>query len=115
MTANELARKVRDILDDKKGEAIRLLDIHELSSLADIFIVVTGNSAPHLKGLFNAVQRGLKEEGIRAFRASAEPDSRWLVLDYLDVVIHIFDQESRTYYGIEDLWKEAPEIALPRQ
>lgn len=110
MNTIERANHACGILDEKKGESIRMLDVSELSSLSDVFVIVTGTSPPHLRALFDAVQRGFKDRGEQVYRRCGEAGSGWLVLDYVDFVIHIFDPEKRTYYGIEDLWKEAPEI-----
>lgn len=77
--------------------------------MTDYYIVVTGGSPPHLKALFDEVQQVLKhEDGIHCYRRSGNAESGWLVLDYVDVVIHIFSRENREYYAIEDLWRGAP-------
>ncbi|MFC1452824.1 ribosome silencing factor [Verrucomicrobiota bacterium] len=106
----DLAGKARDILDGKQGRDLLLLDVRGLSSVTDYYLIVSGSSPPHLKALFAEVQRRLKDEGVRCFRKAGLPESGWLVLDYIDVVIHIFSAQARSYYAIEDLWKEAPRV-----
>lgn len=89
------------------------MDVAEHSSITDYFLVVSGSSPPHLKALFQVVQRDLKDRDVRCHRKSGTPDGGWMVLDYIDVVIHIFLEELRTYYAIEELWNQAPRVALP--
>lgn len=69
-------------------------------------MVVTGSSSPHLKALFNDILTVLKKEDIYCYRRTGAPEQGWLVLDYVDVVIHIFSAQAREYYAIEDLWQE---------
>ncbi len=108
--AYALVMKAIAILSDKKGEDITAIDVSEVSSLSDYVILVSGASPPHLKAMFNDVQRILKQDGILAFRRNGTPESGWMVLDYVDVVIHIFLNETRQYYALADLWPEAPRL-----
>jgi ribosome-associated protein len=101
-------------LDDKKGENIALRDLQGVSEVMDYSIVVSGSSPPHLKALSAQVERVLKENGTRCYRKAGDPVSGWIVLDYIEVVIHIFETSMREYYAIEELWGEAPQIKLPR-
>lgn len=104
----ELAGRAREALAAKKGEGIRLFDVRGVSAVTDFVLTVSGTSAPHLKALSEAVRRGLKDEHVSCYRHAGTPDSGWIVLDYLDVVIHIFSHPARRYYAIEDLWKGCP-------
>lgn len=79
--------------------------------MTDYTLIVTGNSEPHLRAIFEDVQVKLKKEGLHAYRKSHDLGSGWLVLDYVDVVIHIFSQEIRDYYALESLWADAPQVA----
>ena len=101
---------IRKALDDKKGEAIRILDVRKLSSVTDYYLLVTGTSPPHLKALAEEVDRVLKGRGTRCFRTSGTAESGWIVADYFDVVLHIFTQEQRDYYALETLWADAPRV-----
>jgi len=107
------AEAARDALDDRKAEDVRLLDLRGASAVTDFVMVATGNSAPHLKALSNAVMRRLKDGGEHCYRHAGQPEGGWLVLDYIDVVIHIFSREARMYYAIEDLWPDAPRRERP--
>ena len=74
----------------------------------DYALVITGTSPPHLQALFEGIQLGLKKDGVQVYRKSGDSDSGWMVLDYVDVVIHIFGSETRDYYAIEALWEAPP-------
>jgi ribosome-associated protein len=106
-----LAEKARAALDAKKGQNMVLLDVRESSGITDYCLIVSGSSAPHLKALANGVQRALKEDGVSSYRKAGAPQSGWMVLDYLDLIIHIFSREAREYYALEDLWASAPRLA----
>jgi ribosome-associated protein len=106
----ELARKARRILEEKKGEDIVLLDVRKLSGITDYYLIVSGASSPHLRAMFDEVLDLLKEEGMPCYRRSGEAESGWLVLDYVDVIIHILATEKREYYAIEELWAKAPRL-----
>jgi ribosome-associated protein len=97
-------------LMNKKAESPTILDVSQLSGITDYYVLVTGNSAPHLKALANEVHRAMKNEGVHCYRKSGTPESGWLVMDYVDFVIHIFEAKSRAYYGIEEMWADAPRL-----
>ena len=108
----DLARTARWALIDKKGEAIDLLDVKDLTGVTDYYLIASGSSAPHLRAMFDAVLHSLKKDGVPCYRKCGEPECGWLVIDYIDVVIHIFSVEARQYYAIEELWGEAPRVEL---
>ncbi len=95
------------IAEDRQAQNIHLLDVRQATTVMDYALIITGTSSPHLKALFDEIQVALKKEGVHAYRKSGQPGSGWLVLDYVDVVIHIFDLETRDYYSIEELWEGA--------
>jgi ribosome-associated protein len=84
-----------------------------LSSVTDFYVVATGTSSPHLKALLSELQHRLKADGVASYRRSGAPESGWVVLDYVDTVIHVFAREAREYYAIESLWKDAKQVPLP--
>lgn len=84
-----------------------LLDVAGLSTVTDYYLIVTGNSTPHLKALTNELEKALSAQGIKCFRRAGEPESGWMVADYLDFVVHIFTAEMREYYQLERLWNDA--------
>lgn len=84
-------------LEDAKGADIKVYDVRGKSGLTDYFIVATGAAAPHLKALAKALPK--------AYRTSGDPDSGWIVSDFIDVVVHVFSAEARAYYALEKLWE----------
>lgn len=101
-----------EIFQDALGEKITMLDMREVSSVADYFLIVTGNSVPHLNALGARIDRTLKDEGLMVYRKSGTPDTGWIVYDYFDVVLHIMSDEMRDYYDLEGLWSDAPALAV---
>jgi len=89
-----------------------VLDLQGISSFTDYFVICSGTSEPHLKAIAGEIEDRLKDEhGIRAVSVDGFPASQWIVLDYLQVIVHIFRQEKRDFYSLEDLWGDAPRVA----
>lgn len=109
--AVEAALAAAAALDDKKGLDLALLDISELLVVTDVFVIASGTSNRHVRTLGDEVELQLKELGRQPHRREGREHSRWLLLDYGDLVIHVFDQETRDYYQLERLWADAPTIA----
>ncbi len=99
-------------LDDKKGVQPVILDVQELSNVTDFFVIVHGNSTPHLKALAEEVHLQLKQAGAGSSKKSGTPESGWIVMDFVDVVVHVFSSETRDYYALEELWSDAGRIPL---
>lgn len=97
-------------LDEKKGVDIKFIDIRNINSYLDYFIIVTGSSKMHLRALIKAAQKSMKNEGY-GMRAHPEYDSEWIILDYYDLIIHFFTEESRQFYNLERLWADAEIIS----
>ena len=109
--AIEAALAAAAAIDDKKGLDIALLDISELLVVTDVFVIASGTSTRHVKTLGDEAEAQLKAElGRQPLRREGREYSRWLLLDYGDLVIHVFDQETRDYYELERLWADAPVI-----
>ena len=104
MTIEEQVEIAAKALADSKGVDVKTYDVRGKSSLTDFFIVATGSAAPHLKALVAAVEAALKDAGANAYRTSGEPDSGWIVVDFIDFVVHVFSPEARAYYALERLW-----------
>ena len=105
MTAEEQAKVIAKALEDKKAVDVRVHDVRGKSALADFFVVATGAAAPHLKALVAESQAVMKSEGVQSYRTSGDPESGWIVVDYIDVVVHVFSPEARAYYALEKLWE----------
>lgn len=107
----DLARLIADVLDDKKGTDIALLDVGDLLQITEVFVIATGTSRPHVKTLAEHVQERLKTLERRPLRSEGEGEAEWILLDYGDIVVHVFQDEPRDYYGLERLWGDAPQLA----
>jgi ribosome-associated protein len=88
-----------------------VLDLRGISTFTDFFVICSATSEPHLKAIAGEIETRLREEhGIRAVAIDGFPASQWIVLDYLQVVVHVFHQDKRAFYSLEDLWGDAPRI-----
>jgi len=103
----ELARTIVHLLDDKLAEDILLLDVSALSPLTDYFVIATATSERQSQALVDALLETLREQQVRPLFIEGERDSGWQLLDYGDVIVHIFSPEKRAYYRLEELWKRA--------
>jgi len=106
------ARTAATAIDDKKGEDIVLLDLSGLLVVTDIFLVASGTSNRHVRSLVGDAEEALKEIGRKPIRREGTDFGEWVLLDYGDLVIHVFDAETREYYDLERLWADAPVIAF---
>jgi len=104
-----LADRIARIASDRKAVDIRVIDLRGIVGYTDFFVVCSGNSERQTKAISDAVHRELKdEEGLLPRRAEGAREARWILLDYLDCVVHIFTPEAREFYRLENLWGEAP-------
>ncbi len=88
-----------------------MLDVRGIASFADFLVVCAGTSEPHLKAIANGIEESLRKDfGVRPYKSDGIPASQWIVLDYVDVVVHVFRTESRSFYGVEDLWSDADRV-----
>lgn len=110
MNSEELAKKIVKILDSKKGMDITGIDIRDLTTIGDYFILVTGTSSPHVKALAEEVEDTLAKEGVEPRRIEGAQSAVWILMDYQDVILHIFTKETREFYNMERLWADAPRM-----
>ncbi len=113
MDSLALARDIADTLLDKQGEDIIILDIRDLTPITDYFVICSGNSRRHLATLTSTIQETMKQRGPGVFAKGVEgtADSGWVLLDYNGVIVHIFDEEMRRYYQLEELWSAGRIVA----
>jgi ribosome-associated protein len=94
----------------KQGEDVVILDVHDLIVITDYFVITSGSSDRQVKTLSEEIEKALKGLGVRPVRREGETDARWVLIDYVDVVVHVFADEGREYYDLERLWRDAPRI-----
>jgi ribosome-associated protein len=107
----DLTQAVRAI-DDLKGRDIMVLDLRGLSEATDYFVMASGTSDAHVRGIAESVLQRLDQGGLRAHHVEGLPGGRWVLLDFVDFVVHLFHPETRSFYQLERLWSDAPEIKL---
>jgi ribosome-associated protein len=98
------------MLEERQGADIVLLDVHELTILADYFVICSANSERQLRALSGDISKQLKGAAGRPLNVEGEPESGWVLIDYGDVVVHMFLPDARAFYGLEDLWHAAQTI-----
>jgi len=111
---NELLRSCVAALEEKKSERTVTLNLSEISSCFDYFIITTGSSSIHCRSLAKDVMRRMSELG-RTARSKPDLDSSWIILDYDDIIVHIFTEDMRSYYQLEKLWGDAVRVLMPGQ
>lgn len=99
-----------DAAADKKAADIRLLDVRELTTLADYFVICQGSSDRQINAIIDGIRQELKEHGESIYHLEGTAESGWILMDYGSVLTHVFSADRRNYYQIEALWQEAPTI-----
>jgi ribosome-associated protein len=111
MDSKKLAMLCRELADNKKAENIVVLDMRDISSITDYFIIATGSSEPHLRAISDEITTQLKREhDIRARAIEGTVQGAWIVVDYFDVIVHLMSQEVRDHYDLEHLWGDAAKL-----
>ncbi len=106
----DLALKAAEAIDDKKGEDVLVLDVSGLLVVTDIFLLASGTSTRHVRSLVDDAEDALRIVDRRPIRREGAEYGEWVLLDYGDVVIHVFERDTRAYYDLERLWADAPRI-----
>ena len=113
LTPLEQARRIAGLAQDKLAEDVVILDMRPACSYTDFFVICTGRNARQTKAIWDEVHERLKhDERALPTSVAGQPEGRWIVADYLDVVFHVFTPESREYYRLEELWGDVPSIEL---
>jgi ribosome-associated protein len=111
---DELARLIVDLISDKKGADIMMLDTRAVSFIADYFVIATGESDRQIKAIGDEIQKQLKKHKILPLGVEGKPDSGWVLLDYNGVIVHLFSPALRDFYQLEELWERAPIVVRMR-
>jgi ribosome-associated protein len=108
--SRELARLAARAAASKQGEAIVILDVRDLITITDYFVIASGSSDRQVDTIADEVGRELKKQGTRPVRTEGDPAKRWILLDFVDFVVHVFHRDEREYYRLENLWRDAPVV-----
>ncbi len=103
-------RVAMEAIDGLKGQELLALDLRDVNDATDFFVIATGTSDAHVRGIADAVIEALRQAGQRPHHVEGLTVGRWVLLDYVDFVIHVFHPESRAFYQLERLWSDAPEL-----
>lgn len=106
----DFAITIADVLADTPASHTRVLDIRGISTLADYFVITSGENERQLRAISRQLADDLSRQDIRPARIEGDPASGWILMDYSDVVVHIFDEELRQFYNLEELWQDAPVV-----
>ena len=107
-----LARRAAAICADNKADDVVLLDLHEVTDMTDYFIVASGTSDTHVRSVAQHVVETLAKDGVRVQSVEGLSQGRWVLLDYVDFVVHVFHPSLRSFYQLERLWGDAPALAV---
>jgi len=111
MDSRKLALLCRELADNKKAENIVILDVREVSSVTDYFVIASGTSEPHLRAIVDEITDKLRDDHhLRAKAIDGTLQTAWVVLDYFDVIVHVMRHDVRDRYDLETLWGDAPRI-----
>lgn len=118
MTINEGVRSALQTAvaagEQKSGEDFVALDVSEIFPLADAFLLISGRSERNVQAIADGIEDALNQAGAKTLRREGRGEGRWVLLDFGDIIVHVFHQEERAYYDLERLWKDCPAIALER-
>ena len=112
MTAKDMALRLATAMNDKKGEEVRVLDLHGVCGFADYFVLATGGSDRHVRALADAAIDTAARKGAKTLGIEGKAVGRWVLVDLGDVVVHVFSEDAREYFGLERLWGDAEELAV---
>ncbi len=114
LTSRERAIKCAALALDKKALHVRILEIGRLSSIADYLVLASGRSDKQVQAIADSVKQGMRKLG-KALDIEGMTEGKWVVIDYGDVIVHIFQEEQRRYYDLDELWSAAPAVAIPEE
>ncbi|MGC9317092.1 MAG: ribosome silencing factor [Armatimonadota bacterium] len=109
----EKALRVAEAADDRRAENLIVLDMRGLMTICDYFVICNGRSRLHVEAISEEVDEQMADIGIEPQHIEGIPDSSWVILDYLDVVVHVFEPQARRFYNLEGLWGDAARVEVP--
>ncbi len=109
----ERALRIAEAAEDRRAENLTVLDMRGLMTICDYFVICNGRSRLHVDAIAEEIDEQMSELGIEPRHTEGIPDSTWVILDYLDVVVHVFEPQARSFYNLEGLWGDAARVPLP--
>ena len=111
-TTEDTARRIAALAAEKKATDILVLDLRNLTSVCDYFVVASADSEPQIKAVVGHIRDSLAQEGQRPWHVEGMENKHWIVLDYVDIVVHVFREDARRTYSLERLWADAPRLEV---
>jgi len=112
MDSLKFAKQIAQLILNKKGYDIKILDIRKISTISDFFVICSAEVDKQVKAIADEVEEKLNLKGVKCFNREGYETLNWVILDYFDVIVHIFRTEARNYYNLEKLWGDAPVIPI---
>lgn len=112
MTVFEQAKKIAEILDSKLAQDIKIIEISDVTILADYMVIATGRSSTQVKALADEVEFKMDEAGISVSHIEGHRSNSWVLLDYVDIIVNVFNEEAREFYNLERLWQDGKELDM---
>jgi len=109
----EMALRIAEAADDRRALNVEALDMRGLMNICDFFVICSGRSRLHVDAIAEEIEDQMSQVGIEPRHVEGIPDSSWVILDYLDVVVHVFEPDARGFYNLEGLWHDAARLELP--
>ncbi len=108
----EISKRIAQLMYERKALDVKILDVHKITSMADYFVICTSESSPQTKAIADHISDTLRDEGLRPAHIEGYQHLNWVLMDYLEILVHVFHKDSRSYYGIERLWADADMIPV---
>jgi ribosome-associated protein len=115
LSGSEIAEIGAGAALDRKANNVVVLDLRGLSSVTDFFVVCSGNSDTHVEGIADIIKEKLDEHGAKLWHREGGKGATWILLDYIDVIVHIFTEDARDFYSLERLWGDAPIVTYDEE
>ena len=113
VTSKEMAKIAYAALEEKKANDIKIIDISNVSVLADYFIIASGSNRNQVQAMVDSVQEDLyKQAGVEAKQSEGYQSANWILLDYADIIVHVFDEENRLFYDLERIWRDGKTTSI---
>ena len=110
--SRELADRIAELAADKLAVDVVVIDLHDVIGYTDFFVICSGNTERQTKAIHDGIHQGMKGDDLLPRRVEGLSEARWILMDYLDVIVHVFTPDARDYYRLEQLWGEAPRHAV---